>query len=128
MPRHHKHDRDDNRRNRRDRDRSDRFALRTDADRSDNFSGASASATLESSSDDPIISGGRSASQGDWDRHDQHDDVGSDHDDDHDGDRYGRSVTYHDDSDDSYGSSDSHHDSHDDSDHLSLIAPTSNFF
>lgn len=126
MSRHHKRDRDDNRRNR--LDRTDRFALRTDADRSDTLSGASARATLESSSDDPIISGGGSASQGDWDSHDQHDDFDSDHDDDHDDDRYGHSVTYHDDLDHSYGSSDSHHHSHDDSDHLSLIAPSSDFF
>ena len=128
MSRYHKRDRDDNRRNRRDRDRHDRFESRNDADRSDDLSGGSASATLDASSDDPIISGGRSSSHADWDHHDRDDDFGSDRDDSHDDDRYGHSVTYHDESDHSYGASDSHHDGHEDSSHFSLIAPSSDLF
>lgn len=156
MSRHHKRDRDDNRRNRRDRD--DRFESRreSDADRSDSLGNSSATATLATRSDDPIISGGRSSTyehseshdhrdeheinddpitaggqssrHDDWDQYDQDHDYGSEYENDRDDDRYGQAVTYHDESDHSYGSSDSHHDSHEDSDHLSLIAPSSDFF
>lgn len=159
MSRQHKRDRDDNRRDRRDRrDRNDGFETRrdSDADRTEGLGSNSATATVESSGDDPIISGGRSSGNerserhDQWDGHevnddpitaggqssshnegnqyDQDDDHGYDHENEQDDDRYGQVVTYHDESDHSYGSSDPHHDNHDDSDRLSLIAPSSDFF
>jgi hypothetical protein len=83
---------------------------------------------MESSGDDPIISGGRSSRYEGSEQHGQGDDHGSNHDDDQDNDHYGQVVTYHDESDHSYGSSDHHYDSHDDSDRLTLIAPSNDFF